>query len=107
MVMEAHYSLKEYLENNTILPNQKMWFCAEIANAILFLWEHRIVHRDIKLENILISYDGFPVISDFGFADFVDSNGIIECPKILGGNSAHLAPEVFTLLLLLFVSCNQ
>jgi len=93
MVMEAHHSFKEFLNQN-LSPNQKVWLCAEISNALLFLWENRIVHRDMKLENILISSDGFPVISDFGFADFVDPNGVIEFPKILGGNISHLAPEI-------------
>jgi serine/threonine protein kinase len=56
----------------------------------------KIVHRDMKLDNILISSDGFPVISDFGFAEYVDQNGFVPCPKVLGGNVSHLAPEILS-----------
>jgi len=34
------------------------------------------------------------VICDFGLAELVDDNGIIANPEVMGGNTAHLAPEI-------------
>jgi len=96
VVMDLHYSFNSYLSTNTVSATQKIWLCAEISNALSFLYQQKIVHRDLKLENILISAEGFPIISDFGFAEFVNDNGIIEFPKILGGDSSHLAPEILS-----------
>ena len=34
-----------------------------------YLHKIGIVHNDIKLENVLIDKDGYPVITDFGFIE--------------------------------------
>jgi len=56
--------------------------------------QKKIVHCDLKLDDILISSDGYPIICDFGMAEFVDENGCLENQKTLGGNVHRLAPEV-------------
>jgi len=66
----------------------------EIASALNYLWTNKIVHRDLKLDDILISSDGYPLICDFGMAEFVDENGCLENQKTLGGNVNRLAPEI-------------
>ena len=67
--------------------------CYEISCGVLHLWNHGYVHRDLKLNNILIDDDGHVVITDFGFAIKIGSNGkaYVDRP---GGNPAYLAPEL-------------
>ena len=45
----------------------------QIISAVHFLHKNRIVHRDLKLENILIDMNGYLKIIDFGLAKMLDS----------------------------------
>lgn len=38
-----------------------------------YLYKKRIVHRDLKLDNILINYENNIKIADFGFAKYASS----------------------------------
>jgi serine/threonine protein kinase len=60
-----------------------------IALAIEHLQERSIVYRDLKPENILMRANGYPVLSDFGFAKFVVGRTFTFC-----GTADYLAPEV-------------
>jgi eukaryotic-like serine/threonine-protein kinase len=46
-------------------------FMAKIARAVQYLHEQGILHRDLKLGNILLDAQGEPLVSDFGLAQHV------------------------------------
>lgn len=54
-----------------------------------YLQERYIAYRDLKPENVLIGADGHLVLSDFGFAKFVNQKTYTLC-----GTPDYLAPEV-------------
>ncbi|KAG2564915.1 hypothetical protein PVAP13_7NG109123 [Panicum virgatum] len=67
-----------------------------IAQGLSHIHEHcrtPIVHRDIKLSNILLDLDMNPKITDFGTARVLDPGAEEEHTDILLGTVGYLAPE--------------
>ena len=63
----------------------------EIVNGVKYMHDNGFVHRDLKLENILIG-EGFEIkICDFGFTEKIDA-GFMD-RKV--GTKGHMAPELF------------
>jgi serine/threonine protein kinase len=66
---------------------------AELVEAVFYLQEKNIAHRDIKLANILIT-DGFEVkLADLGFAKAVHHDE--DFLKSYAGTPVIMAPEIF------------
>jgi len=82
------------------------WF-AELASAIDYIHAQGVVHRDIKLGNVLLSADGHVVLSDFGVSRLFserlrsDVNAVNTMVSEIGtgmrlvmGTQGYMAPEV-------------
>merc|ERR1712117_583865 len=65
-----------------------MW---QIMCGLDFLHSHRIVHRDIKPQNILLSNDGTLKLADFGLARIYDFNVLLTSEVV---TLWYRAPEV-------------
>ncbi|CAG8544909.1 10330_t:CDS:2 [Racocetra fulgida] len=70
----------------------------EIAEGVRYLHDDmRLVHKDIKLDNILLDRDDTWKICDFGLTEFQnDANGfanLAPCDEEAGGSLAYCAPE--------------
>lgn len=59
--------------------------------ALGYLHKKGIVHRDLKLENILVGTDGYLKIIDFGLAKLLDQG---QTTKTYCGTPEYLAPEM-------------
>ncbi len=86
-------TLKEYIGNNGPLKwRQAVDFATQISSAIDHAHSFKIVHRDIKPHNILITKDGTAKVTDFGIARAVTSSTITMAGNTIG--SVHyFSPE--------------
>jgi len=83
----------EYIARNgrmsETVARRKFW---EIVSAINFCHNRRVVHRDLKAENLLLDGQGNVKIADFGFSTFWSPKEQLDtwC-----GSPPYAAPEVF------------
>ncbi|KAM6932761.1 ribosomal protein S6 kinase-related protein-like [Lycodopsis pacificus] len=68
-------------------------FAAELGSALGFLHDLGIVHRDIKMENILLSDQGHLRLSDFGLSRRLKRGGRAFT---ICGTIQYMAPEVLS-----------
>ena len=100
----ASYIVSEFIDGVTFRQwaedhSIKHWeivalLCIPLFRALEHAHEHRIIHRDVKPENMMIRCrDGTPVLMDFGIAHMVDSETLTATGAVIG-SPAHMAPEI-------------
>jgi fused len=66
------------LEDDGTLPeNEVRKIAQQLVQALFYLHSNRIIHRDMKPQNILISANGMVKLCDFGFARAMSNNTVV------------------------------
>ena len=84
-------TLKSYIEKKGKLSvREAVGIGIQIASGLEAAHNSHIIHRDIKLQNILISRDGTAKVTDFGIAKAASSNTITASAM---GSVHYISPE--------------
>lgn len=66
------------------------FYGAQIALALEYLHHCDIIYRDLKLENVMVDWNGYLKLVDFGFCKILNGRTWSIC-----GTVEYMAPEVF------------
>ncbi|KXN65474.1 Ampk-like protein Snf1, partial [Conidiobolus coronatus NRRL 28638] len=94
--------LAECIPSHGMSESRATKYLAQLVDALAYCHRHSVVHRDIKIENIMVdSHDRIKLI-DFGLANFYDPSSHLNtscgtipytAPEILRGDK-YIGPEI-------------
>ena len=88
-------NLAQCLLSTVRLPDAALWDLAgQLLRALSVFEQHRIVHNDIKPDNIFIMAGSVPKIGDLGMARFTSAGSVLT--RTPGGTPWFQAPEVLS-----------
>jgi fused len=89
----AQGELFEILEDDQCLPEEEVQKIArQLVRALHYLHHNRIIHRDMKPQNILVGAGGTVKLCDFGFARHMSAKTMVLTS--IKGTPLYMAPEL-------------
>ena len=86
-------SLRAQFPKGTRLPLATVVTCAhQVAEALQYAHERRLIHRDVKPDNMLLRNDGSIILSDFGIVAIAHSTSSRRMEG-RAGTPGYMAPE--------------
>ncbi|WP_148281388.1 serine/threonine-protein kinase [Tsukamurella sp. 1534] len=97
----AGVSAGEISRRGPLPPAVALTVLRAVASALDYAWtRHRVVHRDVKPDNVLLVGDGHSIaqvkVADFGIAKTIDRPAGITAFGMTVGTVGYAAPEVLT-----------
>ncbi|XP_037112536.1 serine/threonine-protein kinase N1b isoform X2 [Syngnathus acus] len=95
-VMEytAGGDLMMHIHADVFSEPRAVFYSACVVLGLQFLHDHKIVYRDLKLDNLLLDINGYVKIADFGLCK--EGMGYGDRTSTFCGTPEFLAPEVLT-----------
>jgi len=99
---DENYIVAEFIEGTTLkrfvsdhpllVPELGAMIAHEVAAALEHAHRNRVIHRDVKPENVMIGRDGAVKLMDFGIAQIKDVQQMTVTGTMIG-SPAHMSPE--------------
>ncbi len=92
ILMEYLTPLDSYMENHAMTVRDVIVLGKDILRALIACHDKKIIHRDIKDDNIFVASDGEYKLGDFGVSKSLKDKSRAESVK---GTPNFIAPEVY------------
>src|SRR4051794_29059332 len=96
------YIVFEYVEGETLKqriarvgaldPQEALAYAIEIARGLTVAHARKMIHRDIKPQNVLIDAEGRAKLTDFGISRQLEQDGMTATGRVLG-TTDYVSPE--------------
>jgi len=87
-------TLSDRLEREKRIPvDEALHIAQQVAEALFYAWDDsRLIHRDVKPDNIMITADGIVKLTDMGLAI---AQGDWTADSEISGSPSYMSPEQF------------
>jgi eukaryotic-like serine/threonine-protein kinase len=85
-------TLSDKIRPGALEPDEVSRIGSALADALGYLHEHQVIHRDLKPGNVLFDSEGKAHLADFGIARTVDAARVTATGLVIG-TPAYLSPE--------------
>jgi serine/threonine protein kinase len=86
-------TLKARIDHARRLPlDEAAAYAIEVGRGLGAAHQRRLVHRDVKPQNVLIDSEGRAKVTDFGIARELESDGLTKTGRVLG-TTDYVSPE--------------
>lgn len=95
---DRHFIVMKYVEGRTLsgqtLPFRRACeIMARVARAVDHAHDRKVVHRDLKPQNVMIDSTGKPWVMDFGLAKQLSGGLNLTSPGSIVGTPSYMPPE--------------
>lgn len=86
-------SLWNRVKESPLPPNEAARIMEQVARAIHYAHEQGIIHRDLKPQNVMLTQDGAPKVTDFGLAKRRSGDSSLTATGQVLGTPSFMPPE--------------
>ncbi|HEX7900158.1 MAG TPA: serine/threonine-protein kinase [Planctomycetota bacterium] len=87
-------SLEDVLQKRGMLPQETaLEITRQVAQALDYAWTHKIIHRDIKPQNIMLTHDRTVKLCDLGLSKDVTSDISLTMTGSVNCSPPYASPE--------------